>query len=135
VAGGLIGHGMDQDQKKAEANAAAAQAAASARALSLPDIVQLSATGTSDTIIINQIRSSRAVYNLTGQDIVYLKNNGVREPVIYELQATAGRPVRQVYAPQPVAVIEQPAPVVYVQQPPPPPPPPASVGFGMTIRR
>jgi hypothetical protein len=133
VAGGLVGNGIDQDQKKAEARAAAATAAANARALSLQEIVQLTANGTSDSIIIGQIRSSGARYNLDGQQLLYLQQSGVREPVIMELQATAGRPVRLGYAPQPVpVVVEQPPPVVVVQ--PAPPPPPVGVGFGMSIR-
>jgi hypothetical protein len=117
VAGGLIGNGIDQDQKKVEVDAATAQAATNAQALSLQDIVQLSASGTSDAIIINQIRTSNAVYILTGPDIVYLKQNGVRDTVILEMQATAASPDS----------LPPTSCVPCIPQTPPPPPPQAKL--------
>jgi hypothetical protein len=123
VAGGLTGAAVDNAEHKAEARAAARQVA------SLHDVVTLTQSGVSDDVIINQIRTGGVVYNLSAQDIVYLNNNGVREPVIRELQATAYRPPRHVYTAVPVA---QP---VYVVRPV-PPPPPVGVGVGFTyIRR
>jgi hypothetical protein len=130
LAGGLIGAGTGAIAGRAvdnkEKREAAAQAAAVAQApppLSLQDIVQMRNSGISDTVIINQIRTTGSVYHLSSQEIVWLQQQGVSEPVITEMQATAYRPVRQVYSAVPVT---QP---VYVMPAPPPPP---AVGFGVT---
>src|SRR5262245_20911189 len=118
AAGGLTGAGIDKAERKAEARVAAAQAAARPP-LSLQEIAELTAGGSSDAIIINQIRVGGGVYHLTGQDLLYLQQSGVREPVIAELQATAVRPPRAVYTEAPVYVV-------------PGPPPPVGVGVGVT---
>jgi hypothetical protein len=65
------------------------------------------------------------VYHLTAQDLMNLTNQGVRQPVIREMQATAARCGRHVYHAVPV----QP---VYVVEPAPPAP---AVGFGVTYVR
>jgi surface antigen len=126
VAGGLTGNAIDKSEQRAEARAVAAASAtapAAQPALSLQDVVELTRSGSSDDVIINQVRLSGAVYQLRTEDLLYLQNNGVREPVIRELQATGYRQPRRVYTAVPVA---QP---VYVY---PPPPPPVGVGFGFS---
>jgi hypothetical protein len=121
AAGGLTGAAVDNAQYKAKVQAATA--AAAARQVSLQDIVQMTASGLSDQVIINQIRSTGSVYSLTSHDVVWLQNQGVREPVITEMQATATRP-RVMYTTAPAVA---PA-VLYVE---PPPPPPVGVGIGI----
>ena len=121
--GAIVGNAADRaDKQQAQAQAAAVAAAQANPPLSLQDVVTLTANGSSDEVIINQIRTSGSVYQLTAQDIVYLQNNGVRQPIITEMQATAYRPVRRVYTAVPAT---QP---VYVYPAAPPPP----VGFGVT---
>ena len=78
----------------------------------------------SDDVIISQIRTTGSVYQLSPTDIVWLKQNGVSDPVVQEMQATAvrvrgypGGPVYAVPAYTPVYVVE-------------PPPPPVAVGVG-----
>jgi hypothetical protein len=120
VAGGLTGAAVDNSERKQQARLAAAEAARYPP-LSYQQIVQLTQSGTSDDVIINQIRSTGSVYRPTADDILYLQNSGVREPVIREVQASAYRapPARYVYTPAPVYVVE-------------PAPPPPAVGFGVT---
>ena len=118
VAGGLTGSAIDRSERK---QAQAAAVAAQQRALALQDVADLTANGSSDAVIINQIRTSGSVYHLSAQDVIWLQNSGVREPVIREMQATAYRAPRLVYAP---------APPVYVY---PPPPPPVGVGVGFSF--
>jgi hypothetical protein len=120
VAGGLTGAAVDNSERKQ----AIRQAAAQNPPLSLPDIVQLTQKGTSDSVIIDQIRLTGSVYHLSAQDLMWLQDNGVREPVVREMQATAYRPVRRIYtaAPPPVVVVE-------------PPPPPVGVGVGFSVGR
>jgi hypothetical protein len=121
VAGGLTGAAIDNSEKKA----AAREAALRNPPLSLEDVVRLTQSGASDEVIINQIRNTGSVYYLGADHLVWLQNNGVREPVITEMQATARRP-RAVYVPAPVV---QP---VYVVEPAPPPP---VVGIGIGVSR
>jgi hypothetical protein len=125
VAGGLTGAAIDDSEKKQ----AARQAAMRQPALRLDEVVALTQKGVSDAVIIDQIRLSGAVYHLRSEDITYLSDNGVREPVIRELQATAYRaPRRVVYAPGPAPVEE----IVIVDRPP---PPPVAVGVGFSYGR
>jgi len=88
--------------------------------------VELTRNGTSDDIIINQIRTSGTVYNLRGDEIVYLQQNGVHDCIIKAMQATAMLPPAG--PPNVVYVHEPPARVIYME-PPPPPPPAVGVGF------
>ena len=117
VTGGLIGGavGNDMDKEKAKQERIAA---AEARQLNITDIATMAQQHIGDGIIINQIRSTGSVYHLSTDEIVWLRQQGVSEGVIAEMQATAYRPVRRVYTPAPVVVVEQ-------------PPPPVSVGVGI----
>lgn len=108
--GGLVGAAVDNHQEKV-----AVQAAAQRRAMGLQDVVTLSRQGTSDDIIINNVRTSGTIFRLSGDEIVWLKQNGVHDCVIEAMQATAAGPpvvyVRQ--PPPPATVYVEPAPVVY----------------------
>jgi hypothetical protein len=126
ISGGLIGSGIDESERKAEARLAAATAPPPPQPLGLTDVVQMSHQHISDEIIIVQIRTTGSIYHLSPQDIVWLKQNGVSDPVICEMQATATRAPRRVYTAAPVypATVYQPVYVV-------PGPPPPRVGFGV----
>ena len=131
LSGGLIGNEIDQSEKKQEAQLAAATAPVRGP-LSLPEIAQMAQQGISDQVIITQIRTTRSVYNLAPSDIQWLKQSGVSDAVVIEMQATATRvpgPPPRVYArpyyyAQPDVVVVEPAP------------PPVGVGFSYTrVRR
>ncbi|HEV3263553.1 MAG TPA: glycine zipper domain-containing protein [Gemmataceae bacterium] len=109
LAGGLIGNSADKSEQRAVA-------AAQARQLGLTDVAQLSQQHISDTVIVGQIRSTGSVYRLSSTDIVWLKENGVSDYVINEMQATAYRYPHRVYTER-----------VYVAEPP-----PVDVGVGVT---
>jgi outer membrane lipoprotein SlyB len=111
--GGAVGNDIDKDKARQERIAAA-----EARQLQITDIATMAQQHISDGIIINQIRTTGSVYHLSTDEIVWLRQQGVSEGVIAEMQATAYRPVRRVYTPAPVVVVEQ-------------PPPPVSVGIGV----
>ena len=110
--GGVAGSAEDHHEYRQAVRADAQQR----RALGLQDVVSLTKSGTSDQIIINQINTSGMIYHLSGAEIQWLHDNGVHDPVIETMQATATRP-------PPVYIQERPE-VVYVQ-----PPPPVGVGF------
>jgi hypothetical protein len=120
VTGGLIGNEADKRQAKRDADAAAAQ-----RTIGLEEVAKMTQQGVSDSIIIDQIRTSGVVYNLTGDQIIWLQQSGVHEVVIREMQATAYRTPRRVY-------VAEPPPVVVVE---PAPPPPVGVGVGFSYSR
>ncbi len=126
VAGGLIGHDSDVVKKKA-AEAEAAQAMQNGP-LGLTDIAQMAQQHISDMVIIEQIRSTGSIYHLAPADIAWLKENGVSDAVVLEMQSTANRYPRRVYSAVPMG---QP---VYVVQPA-PPPPPIGVGIGIGYSR
>jgi len=119
LSGGLIGHAVDKQEEKA---AAAAQAQ---QQIGMTEIVQMTQQHVSDPVIISQIRASHSIYQLSAQDTIWLKQNGVSDAVITEMMATAHYP-RRVYTATPVY-----AEPVYVVEPP---PPPVGIGVGVGFR-
>ncbi len=115
LSGGLIGNAVDTSERRA----AAAQAR---RQIGVVDVVQMVQSHVSDDLIIADIRASGSVFQLSAQDTIWLKQNGVSDRVIQEMMATAYRVPRRVYTATPVY-----GPPVYVVEPP---PPPVSVGIG-----
>ena len=66
----------------------------------LVDLVRLINSGMSDAIIAEQVRQSGQSYNLSVNDLLYLKQNGVQESTIAALMATpAGAPAAPATAP------------------------------------
>jgi hypothetical protein len=129
LAGGLAGHAIDKSEEKTQAQIAAATAQ-SRGPLGVTDVAQMAQQHISDEVIISQIRSTGSVFHLSATDISWLKANGVSDPVVMEMQATATRVPRRVYTAAPVygPPVYQP---VYVYEPP-PPPVAVGVGFGYT---
>ncbi|HXG10527.1 MAG TPA: glycine zipper domain-containing protein [Gemmataceae bacterium] len=123
VSGGLVGNAVDKAERKAE-EARLAAASAAPGPLGMTDIVQMTHQHIDDGIIISQIRTTGSVYHLSAQDIMWLKQNGVSDAVIREMQLTAARPARRVYTATPVY------PVYVVPEPP---PPPVRIGIGYTF--
>jgi hypothetical protein len=116
--GGVAGASADHHEYRQ-----AVRADAQRRAMGLQDVVGLTKSGMSDQIIINQINTSGTAFHLSGAEVQWLHDNGVRDGVIEAMQATANRPPPVVY------VREQPE-VVYVE-----PPPPIGVGIVFHGRR
>jgi hypothetical protein len=113
LSGGLIGHAADKSEQRAEA-------AQANRSLGMVDIVQMAQSHVSDDLIVSQIRSTGSVFHLSGQDTIWLKQNGVSDGVVQEMMATAYRYPRRVYSAAPTQA-------VYVVEPA---PPPVAVGIG-----
>ena len=61
-------------------------------ATSIRDLVQLKAAGLSDDILIALIQSDGSVFNLTADDIIEVRRQGLSEPVILAMLATRKRP-------------------------------------------
>jgi hypothetical protein len=126
--GGMAGNAEDKAEKAdLQYQRNAAYAAAAKPTLGLTDVAGMAQQGMSDQIIINQIRTTGSTYALSPNDLAYLKQNNVSDPVIMEMQRASSR--RVIAAPPPQTVIvEQPVMVgrpVYVAPPP-------VVGFGVS---
>jgi outer membrane lipoprotein SlyB len=130
--GALIGNSEDKEEqrRKDAANAAAvaqaqAQAQAQQQRIGIADVIALTRSGQRDEIIINQIRVTRSTFQLTTTDLQMLKDNGVSDRVIAEMQAARALPPGVVVpgGPPPVVydangVVVQPSPVVVVRPAP-----------------
>lgn len=82
IAGGLVGHSMDEQARYAPPPPAYVGAPPPPRPPSVADIEALARSGVSDDVIINQINASRAVYQLDANTILQLKDAGVSQNVI-----------------------------------------------------
>src|SRR5262249_58448280 len=103
ITGGLIGNNMDDMEKRHQAEVAALQP--SRGPLSITDVIGLAQQHISDELIITQIRTTGSVYHLNPTDLRTLKENGVSDRVVQEMQQTAYRPTpppRRVYVETPV---------------------------------
>jgi hypothetical protein len=106
------------------ANVCVAQTPPSNLSPGLQEVVRLSQAQMSDDVIVTYIKNSGKSFQLSADDMLYLKNQGVSQGVIAALlqTSTAVPALNPNPVPAPVAP-PQPAPVVGAQPPPPPPPP------------
>jgi hypothetical protein len=111
LAGGLIGNAEDKSEKKAEAAQVAAVQAQAARQMGIADVIHLAQNHVSDDVIISQIRTTGSRFQLTSNDTILLKQQGVSDAVVEEMLRSANR-VMPVYPARPVVVVEEP-PRVY----------------------
>jgi uncharacterized protein YcfJ len=65
---------------------AAAMQATNPNQLSLPQIVDLSRQGVNEDVIIDRIRLTNSKYSLSQADVDYLKQSGVSQKVLLEMQ-------------------------------------------------
>jgi surface antigen len=134
LSGGLIGNSVEKSEQRTQAQIAAAEARAQAQnQVGIADVIQMVHSHVDDALIISQIRSSGSVFHLSAQDVVMLKQNGVSDAVVQEMQATAYRAPRRVYTATPVYAPAYTSSVYVVE--PAPPPPVVGVGFGYTRYR
>jgi Glycine zipper len=107
LAGGAIGNHEDHVEARA-----AAQAAAAHPPLSLEDVARMSQQHINDYLIINQIRTTNSFYSLNPDHIAWLKQQGVSDVVIAEMQSR----IPPVYGPRYAreVVVVEPAPPVAV---------------------
>src|SRR5439155_8696205 len=86
LTGGAIGNAQDRAEARAEARAVAAERAAHPP-LSLEDVARMSQQHISDGLIINQIRTTNSFYSLNSEHVIWLRQVGVSEAVIAEMQS------------------------------------------------
>jgi hypothetical protein len=107
-AGALAGGAIGNHEDRAEARAAAAAQAAHPP-LTLEDVARMSQQHMSDAIIINQIRTTNSFYSLNADHIMWLKQQGVSDYVVAEMQSRT-----PVYGAPPRVVVVEPQPPVAV---------------------
>jgi outer membrane lipoprotein SlyB len=112
--GALVGNDIDKTERRNKDVAQAvalADAQAQAQRMGIADVIGMAQGGHSDTVIINQLRTTRSTFQLAPSDLDMLKNAGVSQRVIAEMQAS--RPV-----PSPArVVVRETAPVIYESPP------------------
>ena len=106
--GGLAGHAEDRRDDRVKQ----AQAAYAAQQMNLNDVVKLTQDHVSDNLIINQMDSTYSNFNLTAEQITYLKQMGVSDRVVGAMQHRRSPPPGYVYrGVPPGVVVVEPAPV------------------------
>lgn len=117
--GALIGNDVDREEKReadirqAEATAlATATAQQEAGRLGMTDVIQLVQQGQSEAVIVNQIRATGSTFQLSTQDLAYLKSCGVPDGVIVAMQTARPQPVMVRPGGPQTVVVREPA-VVY----------------------
>ena len=94
--GSLEGRQVDQENM-------AYQRAVNAQATHIDQVVQMTRSGLSEEVIINQIRSTGIAARPSHEQLIYLKNSGVSDRVISAMQGAGSRRFEPAYAP---AVVE-----------------------------
>lgn len=142
VLGGLVGNEEDRrDREALEQRARDAESRSTVGSpVGLSDVVQLTKDGVGEEVIINQIRTTGATFQLSTEDLRTLQANNVSPNVIKEMQNRRPGQVMQPrhlppHSPPPTRVIYAPPPPPEVIVVPAPPPPPPSFGVGVHIRR
>ncbi len=105
------------------AAAPSSPAPASRGPMGVTDVAQMAQAHVSDDVILAQLQATGATFRLSAEDIIWLKQNGVSDRVVQQMQASGAA------APATVAVVA-PAPVYVVD-----PPPRVYVGYGFYRRR
>jgi outer membrane lipoprotein SlyB len=146
LTGAAVGEHIDADLARSRAEIEARMGRQMQGAVTSQDVVAMSQAGLSDDVIVTHIRASGTAQPLAVNDLIFLRNMGVRDAVINAMQQT---PPRTAQLAQPAAVYPAyaaPAPVVVapyypVYAPPPPPPvgfyyhrgPRSRVGWGVSV--
>ena len=78
--------------------------------MELEEVAKMLRGGVADGIIIEHIRQSGSIFTLSADQILWLKEQGVSQTVIQEMEVSGHRPALMYVRPRPQ--------VVYVEQPP-----------------
>ena len=131
--GGAVGNEEDKRERADLLQAKNEAEAKQGTPLGLTDIIQLAQKDVGDEVIINQIRTTHSTFQLSSEDLRFLKENKVSDRVVLEMQnrrPDAHPPDAPGY-PRGPRYISGPPPPYYFYGPPPPPP---GIGVGFVIR-
>jgi hypothetical protein len=146
LAGAAVGENIDADMARSRADIEARMGRQMQGAVTPQDVVAMTQAGLSDEVIATHIRANGMAQPLAVNDLINLRNVGVRDGVINAMQQTPPRsaqlspayPTYPGYAPGPPIVVAAP---YYAPWGPPPPPPAAfyynrgrrGVGWGVSV--
>ena len=107
VAGAAIGDQVDEQHSEYQRQAMAQAEAINQSMVTLPQVIQMMQGGLSDEVIVNQIKTAGFSGRLNTTDLILLKQQGVSDRVIQELQSsqrmhTAPGVIQPVAVPVPV---------------------------------
>lgn len=125
--GGVTGAVADNAQAKGYAQGVAHTHAmqAAQKQMTVGDVISLTHQHIPENIIIQQIRSTGTAFNLTTNDIILLKQNGVSDGVVHEMQSRNYKTGPVMVAPAPI--YKQ---VTVIHHEPPPPRIHFGIGYG-----
>ena len=102
--GGAIGATIGAlEGRQTDLENAAYQRTIQAHATQIDQVIQMTKSGLSEDVIINQIRSTGIAATPTHEQLIFLKNNGVSDRVISAMQGAGAAP-RYVPVPPPAVV-------------------------------
>jgi hypothetical protein len=144
LAGAAVGENIDADLARSNAEIQARMGRQMQGAVTPQDVIAMTQAGLTDDVIVTHIRANGMAQPLQVNDLIGLRNMGVRDNVINAMQQT---PPRLAQVAQPVAVYPAYPPPVVVGPPPyypvwgPPPPagfyysryPRGRVGWGVSV--
>jgi hypothetical protein len=106
VTGATLGNQVDVENYRRQQVANGRDFAARQAAVTLDQVVQLTQSGLSDELILNQIKSNGLAKSVTTSDLIQLKNYGVSDQVIRQMQTTGSAVTRntapEIYPASPV---------------------------------
>jgi len=122
VTGAVVGEGIDADVARSKAEIEARMGRQMQGAVMPQDVIAMTQAGLSDDVIVTHIRANGVAQPLAVNDLIGLRNMGVRDSVINAMQQTPPR-AGQVAAVYPAYPPPGPVIVEHYYQPWGPPPP------------
>jgi hypothetical protein len=112
VTGAAVGEGIDADLARSRAEIEARMGRQMQGAVTPQDVIAMTQAGLSDDVIVTHVRANGVAQPLAVNDLIGLRNMGVRDSVINAMQQT---PPRNAQVAPAYAVYPPPAPGVIVQ--------------------
>ena len=100
--GAMVGSGVDQAEARHRAEVISVEAEAMANSVSMADVVEMSAAGLSDDVIVSHLEDRGFREPLGPGDLIALKQEGVTDSVIKAAQSISTRPIRRTGSVAPV---------------------------------
>jgi hypothetical protein len=138
LTGAAVGDSIDADMARSKAEIEARMGRQMQGAVTPQDVIAMTQAGLSDDVIATHIRANGVAQPLQVNDLIGLRNMGVRDSVINAMQQTPPRATQIVHPAGVYPAYAAPAPVVVSPYYPvwyPPPPPPVGIHYHRHGRR
>jgi outer membrane lipoprotein SlyB len=138
LTGAAVGDSIDADLARSQAEIQARMGRQMQGAVTPQDVIAMTQAGLSDDVIVTHIRANGVAQPLQVNDLIGLRNTGVRDSVINAMQQTPPRVGQGVQPTTVYPAYAAPPPVVVAPYYPawyPPPPPPVGLHYHRHGRR